>query len=414
VGNLIGDLVLSGTGEEEGDCLPHKAVAALTEENPDFCGEGSSLTGETSALGVGISFSATGFGDSLGGGVGNGLENLDDATEGDGDGDAGCGDLSDEIDGDLIDSGFDAIDGDLIDSGFGDCCAVPKAPDMTLSDFFGTTGEAVFGVLIDSGLGDCCEMLGVPDTLLSRSIDDGFLATSGAGALSNFAEIWRGLTGVMGFSPIDALGLLVTGGSSDVPLALGGSELGRMCLGLTNGAAATVAFTFSGTFSASGSDFLAAGFFLFGPRARPLVMCVNSGAGPDGSSWAGLEGEDSPTLDVDFSLAIGGGPRASIPASAGLKRSASLLGLPLSFFANSGAGDVALSSFRSRFGRSTPLKLFFLANASGTTFFSSSLGIMGNFDMLFERSSLPRTAMASGTSVGFEMLSDRLSVEPSS
>lgn len=202
--------------------------------------------------------------------------------------------------------------------------------------------------------------------------------------------------------------------SSDVPLALGGSELGRIWLGLTNGAAATVAFTFSGAFSGSEVDFLAAGVLLFGPRARPLVMCVNSGAGPDGCSWAGLEGEDSPALDVDFSEAIGGGPRANIPANAGLKRSASLLGLLLSFFANSGAGDAGFSAFKSRFGRSTPRKLFFLASASGRGFFSSSLGMMGNLEMLFDRSSLPRNAMASGTSAGFDMLSDRLSVEPSS
>lgn len=213
---------------------------------------------------------------------------------------------------------------------------------------------------------------------------------------------------------MDSLGLLVTEGSSDVPLALGGSELGRICLGLTSGVAATVAFTFSGIFSGSGSDFLVAGFFLFGPRARPLVMCVNSGPGPEGSSWTGLEGDDSPAPDVDFSDATGGGPRASIPANAGLKRSANLLDFPLSFFANNGAGDAGLSSFRSRLGRSTPRKLFFLASASGTGFFSSSLGIIGNLDTLLERSSLPRTAMASGTSAGFEMLSDRFSAEPSS
>ena len=53
-----------------------------------------------------ISFSTAGFGDSFGGGVGSGLENLEEATEGDGDGDAGFGDLIDDIEGDLIDSGL--------------------------------------------------------------------------------------------------------------------------------------------------------------------------------------------------------------------------------------------------------------------------------------------------------------------
>lgn len=207
--------------------------------------------------------------------------------------------------------------------------------------------------------------------------------------------------------------------SSGVPLVFGSVELGRIWLGLTNGAAATVAFTFSGAFSGSGADgsgadLAAAGVLLFGPRARPLVMCVNSGPGPVGFSSAGLDDVDSPALDVDFSVANGGGPRASMPASAGLKRSASLPGLLLSFFANSGAGDAGFSVFTSKFGRSIPRKLFFLASASGTGFFSSSFGMIGNFDMLFERSSLPRIAIASGTSLGFVMLSDRLSADPSS
>ena len=79
---------------------------------------------ETSVLGVATSFNAAGFGDSLGGSVGSGLENLD-VTDGEGDGDAGFIDLSELIDGDLIDSGFDVTEGDLMDSGFGDCCAVP-------------------------------------------------------------------------------------------------------------------------------------------------------------------------------------------------------------------------------------------------------------------------------------------------
>ena len=112
VGSLIGDLVLRGTGEEGADCLPHKAVAFFTEENPDFCGDGSALKDGISALGAGISFSAAGFGESLGGGVGSGRENLEDATEGDGNGDAGFDDLT------------DVIDGDLIDSGLGDCWTV--------------------------------------------------------------------------------------------------------------------------------------------------------------------------------------------------------------------------------------------------------------------------------------------------
>ena len=103
VGSLIGDFVV-WTGEEGWDCRPHKAVAAFTEENPDFWGDGSSFL--TLTLGAGISFSAAGFGDSFGGGVGNGRENLEDVIDGDGDGDNSFGDLIDEMEGDLRDSGL--------------------------------------------------------------------------------------------------------------------------------------------------------------------------------------------------------------------------------------------------------------------------------------------------------------------
>jgi hypothetical protein len=58
----------------------------------------------TLTLGVEISFSAAGFGDSFGGGVGNGRENLEDVIEGDGD--DSFGDLIDEMEGDLRDSGL--------------------------------------------------------------------------------------------------------------------------------------------------------------------------------------------------------------------------------------------------------------------------------------------------------------------
>jgi hypothetical protein len=59
----------------------------------------------TLTLGVGITFSVAGFGDSFGGGVGNGRENLEDVIEGDGD--DSFGDLIDETEGDLKDSGLE-------------------------------------------------------------------------------------------------------------------------------------------------------------------------------------------------------------------------------------------------------------------------------------------------------------------
>lgn len=105
----MGGLIVSGAGDDGSDCWPHSAVAAFTEEKPDFCGEGSFFMGETAPLGVEISLNTVDFGVSFGGGVGNGLENLEDVIDGDADGDADFGDL------------IDAIEGDLIDSGFGDC-----------------------------------------------------------------------------------------------------------------------------------------------------------------------------------------------------------------------------------------------------------------------------------------------------
>jgi hypothetical protein len=98
VGSLIGDLVLAAKGDEDADCLPHRAVALLTEANVDFSGDDSSLAGETSTFGGAISFNAVGFGLStvgsavLVGAVGSGRENRDCNGAGEGDGDIGLGD----------------------------------------------------------------------------------------------------------------------------------------------------------------------------------------------------------------------------------------------------------------------------------------------------------------------------------
>jgi hypothetical protein len=97
VGSLIGDFVLAGAGDEDGDCLPHRAVALLTDANVDFSGEGASLTGVTSTFGGAISFNGVGFGLSTTGfvvfvgGVGSGREKRDCNGAGIGDGDAAFG-----------------------------------------------------------------------------------------------------------------------------------------------------------------------------------------------------------------------------------------------------------------------------------------------------------------------------------
>jgi hypothetical protein len=65
-------------------------------------------------------------------------------------------------------------------------------------------------------------------------------------AFPKFPEEMRAdLAGVVGLSVDDCLtGVLATGRSSDFPLVLEGSELGRTCSGFTKGATAAV-----GTFS---------------------------------------------------------------------------------------------------------------------------------------------------------------------
>lgn len=168
----------------------------------------------------------------------------------------------------------------------------------------------------------------------------GFLGSSGVDVLPKFPETMRDdLAGVAGLSVDDCLaGVLVTVLSSGLPLVLKGSELGRTCSGFTSGT--TVAeVTFSGKFPDSLEACLTAGALLLGPRARPFVMCCNSGPGAEFSSCAGLVGDTSASaLDIDLLVAKGGGPRASIPAKAGLKRPASLLDTADSFDANNGAG----------------------------------------------------------------------------
>lgn len=75
----------------------------------------------------------------------------------------------------------------------------------------------------------------------------------------------------------------------------------------------------------------AVGAFLLGPRARFFVICVSWGPGSLGSvPFPGAVlfwDPGSPDPWPPF-VPVGGGPRASMPARAGLKRSASLLAPP--------------------------------------------------------------------------------------
>lgn len=146
-------------------------------------------------------------------------------------------------------------------------------------------------VLEGVGTGDFFAARSIPEeTLLFRSNDAGFFGNSGDGDFSSFLGRFGDFPGVIGFSFSEALtGVLVTEGSS---LVLDGTELGRICSALTSGTLA-IGFTFSpvssrGASANCGSALLAVGFRRLGPRARPLVMCVNSGTGPVFSTSVGL------------------------------------------------------------------------------------------------------------------------------
>jgi hypothetical protein len=137
--------------------------------------------------------------------------------------------------------------------------------------FFGMPGDDIRGEAIESGRGDLFGTSCDPDTLLSSSSDAGFFGVSGVD-LPNWPEEMRAdLAGGAGFSTMDCRLFLITGSSSDIPLVLEGTELGRTCSGFTKGTAAISAVTF---FCGSVTVCLAAaGALRLGPRARPLVMC---------------------------------------------------------------------------------------------------------------------------------------------
>lgn len=248
-----------------------------------------------------------------------------------------------------------------------------------------------------------------PDILRSKSNASGFFGSSGV-ALLYWPDAIRGdLAGGVGFSVMDCLaGVFVTFSSSGGPLALEGTELGRTCSVFTKGIVARLGVTFSGGVFSDSVVALVAGALLFGPRARPLVMCCSSGAGPVFVSCdESFTGDSVPSaLDVDLLVVNGGGPRASIPASAGLKRSASLLAFAGSLDVNSGAGCTGLSLTAEVCER----RLFFLARASGVTSFGFSGG--GGFDPLSARPRAPLLAIASGVGAGSVFESDRLREEP--
>lgn len=152
-----------------------------------------------------------------------------------------------------------------------------------------------------------------------------------------------------------------------------------------------------------------AGALRFGPRARPLVMCCSSGAGPVFSSCADLVGDTSTSaLDVDLFIARGGGPRASIPARAGLNRPASLPDIAGSFVVEAGAGCAGLSLMTGLFAA----KLFLLIRASGMGSGSFGAAAFGSLSARFKTFFF---AIASGVGGdGLDALSDLFSAEPTS
>lgn len=350
MGSLIGDLGVPGTGEVEVDWLPHNAVALLTEKG-DLTGDRSPFC-EPSVLGGAISFNACAL----------------DSEEGE-------GSVRDCIaDGDFANEGDD-------DAGLGDGTTAGR------SDRCGTVR--------DSKIDSC---------LISR--DAGFFGGSGVGDFESLLVKSGDFAGVAGLSFSEFLtGVRLADASPKSTSVSTDSELGRMCSVLTSGT-----FAIEPDASAPAVDealfpfdsaCLLPGARLLGPRALPFVIWVNSGAGPVFSSGGGLTGlSPASSFDTPAFPAMGGGPLANIFASAGLKRSASLLDLRLGTTCDAGVvvGCVGFSSTIGLLER----RLFLRAMASGVTL--DSFGGAG-LETLSDLPKFLRAAIASGAGASFAVLS---------
>ena len=215
-----------------------------------------------------------------------------------------------------------------------------RLPVSRETGFLGTPGDNGLGELMDPDRDDFFADVWDPETRrLSSSREVGFLGNSGEVGLTKFPEVIRDdLAGVAGLLIDDCLaGILVIVHTSGCLLVLEGSGQEGTCSGFSNGTAVLVVIAFSLVCSIATE--VCFGALLFGPRARTLVMCCSSGAGPDLSSCADWVGDMSASaLGVDVLFAMGGGPRASIPANPGSNRPASLPDRAGVLAANRGAG----------------------------------------------------------------------------
>jgi hypothetical protein len=212
----------------------------------------------------------------------------------------------------------------------------------------------------------------VAENLLSSSGDLGFLGISGDGSFSICLSCCGDLAGANGFGFRELRhGVDVSAGACDSEVVRedkGAALLRRIfsfftsdtdairpcfgvdvCTGLgldgfaILGLDGCTALGLDGrtTLGLDASSFFAVGARRLGPFARPLVLCVNSGPGPSASFAADLGvwrlSDELLGLAAPEFPANADGPRASSPASAGLKRSDSLLCLTGSFAWLSGA-----------------------------------------------------------------------------
>ena len=250
----------------------------------------------------------------------------------------------------------------MTSSGFSKLCllgegvrrAIPKG--TTLTGF----------VLVGGGDGDFCSAEGVSGSL-AGIFSTGFkgeglflaAALAATWAWMDFGDVRGGgdlgLCTGLGVSLIGVSALRGAGAAGS--FSVGDLGVG-MILGCTFSFAAAAAGTALGLGCLAAALWAPLGAFLLGPRARPLVMCVNWGPGAEGSAGgveaAGL-GWGSSDPFPPF-VAIGGGPRARRPARPGLKRSArppppgrlcSLAGALVSLCRTGGSGSsggVAVSS----------------------------------------------------------------------
>lgn len=256
VGNLTGDLVLTGVADDEEEGWPHSDVALFTENLAgvvvSLVGDGASPFGGEISCSADVGFSVSGF------------------TSGLGDGRTGVGFMVSGLVG-SVGNCFETLRSEGFEGG------VAGLDMLLISDceaFLGASGLNDFGTGLMAVAGCtcafCCDFEGIAasaDTFLSSSSDGFFRGNSGDGGFSTFRDNSGDLIGVTGLAFRDsragvALGIKSSGLASVLRISTAAFSCGTVATGATFGR--DLGFSTSACF--------APGARLFGPRALPFVM----------------------------------------------------------------------------------------------------------------------------------------------